>query len=176
MNAFQENGYLFVPSLTDTSDCYRFFGKLLEAGKGDRNDEQVPGSTGFYKEILFEKLLESLLPKIEALTGYELYKTYSYARRYGLGNELEPHRDRAACEITATLALGHDGEIWPIWVKDRQGAHHAFQLHPGDALIFRGGELTHWREKNTYGPCSQVFLHYVDRNGPHAYCRDDLEC
>lgn len=175
MSTFRQDGYLFVPGLTDTADCYRFFGKLLEAGKGDRSDTQVPGSTSFYKEILFEKLLERLLPKIEALSGYELYKTYSYARRYELGNELKPHLDRAACEISATLALGYEGQIWPIWVKDKTGAHHSFLLRPGDALIFRGGDLIHWREKNTYGPCSQVFLHYVDRHGPNVRCRDDLE-
>jgi hypothetical protein len=52
--------------------------------------------------------------------------------------------------------------------------NHSFLLRPGDALLFKGIELTHWREKNTFGPCSQVFLHYVDQNGPYAYCRDDL--
>lgn len=152
-----------------------FFGKLVESGRGDVNDKQVPGATSFYKEMLFEKLLEHLLPKIETLTGYELFKTYSYARRYEIGNELKPHVDREACEITATLALGADGEIWPIWVEDREKKHHSFSLAPGDALIFRGMELRHWREKNRYGSCSQVFLHYVDRNGPYARCKDDAK-
>lgn len=174
MTTFQENGYLFAPGLIDTTAYYAFFGKLVESGRGKAN-KLVPGSVGFYKEPLCEKLLEHLLPAIESLTGHKLYKTYSYARRYELGNELEPHRDRAACEITATLALGYEGKPWPIWVKDRQGQPHSFLLHAGDALIFRGSELPHWREKNTYGPSSQVFLHYVDRNGPHAHCRDDRD-
>lgn len=175
MNDFQKQGYLYVPCLIDTSAYYRFFGKLVESGRGDVGDKQVPGSTGFYKEMLFEKLLEHLLPKIEAHTGHELFKTYSYARRYELGNELKPHVDREACEVTATLALGFEGEIWPIWVEDRAKVHHSFLLRPGDALIFRGVELNHWREKNSFGPCSQVFLHYVDRNGPYANCKDDAE-
>ncbi|HZW26306.1 MAG TPA: hypothetical protein VFF26_12550 [Gallionella sp.] len=173
MNDFQKNGYLLVPKLIDTSAYYKFFEKLLESGRGDRNDTQVPGSTGFYKEVLFERLLEHLLPKIEAHAGHDLYKTYSYARRYELGNELKPHRDREACEITATLALGYEGEAWPVWVEDRAKAHHSFLLQAGDALIFRGRELLHWREENRHGPCSQVFLHYVDRHGSYAHCRDD---
>lgn len=143
-------------------------------GKGNPDDSQVPSSRGFYKEILFEKLLEHLLPKIELHTGLKLFKTYSYARRYEIGNILKPHVDRESCEITATLALGHEGEIWPIWVEDREKKHHSFLLKPGDALIFRGMELKHWREENRFAPCSQVFLHYVDKNGPHAHRKDDL--
>lgn len=173
MNEFMQKGYLYVPGLIDTSAYYTFFGKLCEMGKGNPDDKQVPGSKSFYGMPLFEKLLEHLQPKIEAHTGVALFKTYSYARRYEIGNELKPHVDRKACEITATLALGFEGEIWPIWVEDREKVHHSFLLQPGDALIFRGMELKHWREENRFGPCSQVFLHYVDKNGPHACCKDD---
>ena len=162
-----------MPGLIDTSAYFKFFKKLLESGGGKVEEKQVPGSRGFYKELLFEKLLEHLLPKIEAHTGHELYKTYSYARQYEIGHELKPHTDRSACEITATLALGFEGDIWPIWGEDRTKAHHSFLLKAGDALIFRGMELKHWREENSFGSCSQVFLHYVDRNGPCACYKDD---
>lgn len=173
MSDFQKNGYLFVPGLIDTFAYFAFFKKLLESGGGVVEEKQVPGSRGFYKELLFEKLLEHLLPTIEAHTGCQLFKTYSYARQYEIGHELKPHRDRSACEITATLALGAEGEVWPIWVEDRAKVNHSFWLRAGDALIFRGMELKHWREENRYGPCSQVFLHYVDRNGPCARYKDD---
>jgi len=174
MNEFQKNGYLYVPNLIDTAAYFKFFQKLLALGFGNTQDQQVPGSKSFYKEFLFEKLLERLLPKIEAHTGHNLYKTYSYVRQYEIGNELTPHTDRNACEITASLTLGMEGDIWPIWVEDRTKVHHSFLLQPGDALLFKGMELKHWRERNTFGSCSQVFLHYVDQNGPYAYCRDDL--
>lgn len=174
MNEFQKNGYLYVPGLIDTSAYLIFFKKLVELERGSPS-KQVPGSRGFYKEVLFEKLLEHLLPKIEFHTGHELFKTYSYARQYEIGNELKPHTDREACEITTTLALGVEEEIWPIWVEDRMKEHHSFLLRPGDALIFRGMELKHWREENNFGRCAQVFLHYVDHNGPYAYHKDDAQ-
>ena len=69
MSDFQKQGYLCVPRLIDTSAYAVFFGKLVESGRGDASDKQVPGSISFYKEILLEKLLEHLLPKIEAHTG-----------------------------------------------------------------------------------------------------------
>lgn len=175
MNMFQSQGYLLVPGLIDTTAYAAFLLKLAELGKGKRDEKQVPGSIAFYREPLFERLLEHLLPAIESHTGLALYKTYSYARCYELGNELERHLDREACEITVSLALGHEGEIWPLWLEDRQGQTHAVMLRPGDALIFRGAELPHWREVNRHGPSTQAFLHYVDRDGPHAACRDDAD-
>lgn len=171
--SFQQEGYLFVPALIDTKTYFTTIKKLAEWGRGNKNDAQVPGSIGFYKEPFFEKLLQFLLPTIEFHTGYELLKTYSYARCYHLGEELKPHTDRQACEITVSLTLGYEGSSWPIWILDKQKEKHSFTLEPGGALIFKGMELKHWREKNVYGNCAQVFLHYVDKNGPFANKADD---
>ena len=41
-------------------------------------------------------------------------------------------------------------------------------LTPGDALIYRGVDLFHWREPYVGRQLVQVFLHYVDRRGPRA--------
>jgi hypothetical protein len=57
---------------------------------------------------------------------------------------------------------------WPLWLRDTDGKAFAAILRPGDALVYRGIELEHWREPYTGEKLSQVFLHYVDRNGPHA--------
>lgn len=172
-NCFKETGYKYVKSLIDTSNYRKLMNRLEEMGKGKR-DSQVPGSLGFYKEPFFEKLLEHLLPAIEQHSGYKLYKTYSYARQYHLGEELKIHCDRHACEVTVSLCLGIDGEPWPIWLRDREKNNRSFALEPGDAFIFKGVELPHWREPNTFGPCSQVFLHYVDQDGPYAAEKDDM--
>ena len=171
--SFKEKGYKYVKGLIDTTNYRKLMNRLEELGKGT-HDKQVPGSLGFYKEPFFEKLLEHLLPEIEKRSGYKLYKTYSYARQYHLGEELKIHRDRYACEVTVSLCLGNEGKPWPIWLRDREKNKHSFALEAGDAFIFKGVELPHWRELNTFGPCSQVFLHYVDQEGPYAAERDDL--
>ena len=41
-------------------------------------------------------------------------------------------------------------------------------LNPGDAAIYLGCEVEHWREEFKGDWHSQVFLHYVDKNGPYA--------
>lgn len=166
-NIFQRDGYLFVENLTDVSDYFAVATRLKELGKGNP-DKQVPGSIAFYKEPFFENLLMQLLPKIEQLTGYKLLKTYSYARYYNHNDELSPHNDRNECEITVSLALGGDTEQWPLWIEDRQNEKRSFVLCPGDAMIFKGIELKHWREANSAGPCAYLFMHYVDANGPYV--------
>jgi hypothetical protein len=81
---------------------------------------------------------------------------------------LPKHRDRAACEISVSLNLSQDlDEPWPLHVQ--LGEHDVpVKLKPGDALLYRGIELTHWREPYAGESLAQVFLHYVDQDGPHA--------
>ena len=42
------------------------------------------------------------------------------------------------------------------------------RLRRGDALLYRGIDLAHWREPYAGRQLVQAFLHYVDRTGPHA--------
>jgi hypothetical protein len=44
----------------------------------------------------------------------------------------------------------------------------AIDLAPGDAAVYRGIDCYHWREPFEGAEAAQVFLHYVDRDGPHA--------
>jgi hypothetical protein len=41
-------------------------------------------------------------------------------------------------------------------------------LAPGDALLYLGRELEHWRRPYTGRFHAQLFLHYVDAEGPDA--------
>jgi hypothetical protein len=40
-------------------------------------------------------------------------------------------------------------------------------MNPGDAVIYLGCELDHWREEFKGDWQAQCFLHYVDANGPN---------
>jgi hypothetical protein len=42
-------------------------------------------------------------------------------------------------------------------------------MNVGDAVIYRGCEMYHWREKYIEGQWqAQVFIHYVDQDGSYA--------
>jgi len=41
-------------------------------------------------------------------------------------------------------------------------------LEDGDAVIYRGCDVEHWRNEYKSDYHAQVFLHYVNKNGPNA--------
>ncbi len=133
---------------------------------GRWNDEQIPDTYSHYADIAMETLLQNLQPKIEEETGLKLTPTYSYARIYKKGDILERHKDRYSCEISTTLNLG--GDDWSIYLEPsgetgKEGVK--VDLKPGDALIYRGCEVEHWREEFEGENCGQVFLHYNNKDG-----------
>lgn len=143
------------------------------AQDGAAVDPDVPASTAFYAEPVMEHMLERLRADVERVAGVALYPTYSYLRVYRTGAVLEPHQDRPACEISLSLNLGQDpADPWALWIRGTGGAHAA-SLAPGDALLYRGIELEHWRAPYAGRTVAQVFLHYVNQHGPHAEWRFD---
>jgi alkylated DNA repair dioxygenase AlkB len=149
-------------------------GKLYEhavarASNGSMSsDDQVPQTPSAYGDPVMEELLLRLLPMAESATGEALYPTYSYFRVYKQGDTLKKHKDRPSCEISMTLNLGYDADSpWPISVQ--AGDEPAsIRLEAGDALLYHGTEVEHWRDRFDGARSAQVFLHYVRQGGPHA--------
>jgi len=138
---------------------------IFQPDFGTWNDPQIPNTYSHYADIAMETLLLGLLPKMEKESGMKLVPTYSYARIYKKGDVLERHKDRASCEISATLNLG--GDKWPIFLEpsgktNKKGIK--VDLNHGDMLMYKGCDLEHWREPFTGEICIQVFLHYNKKN------------
>lgn len=176
---FIKNKYVVVQNAVDSERCKmlsNYLHKLVDENKTNK-DTQCPLSESVYGDPELDKLLEDLKPTIEKATGLKLNPTYSYARRYAPGDELKPHTDREACEISATLTLGFEGDVWPIHVSldnttDKDVG--PINLPIGSLVIYRGMEINHWREPYKEGKWQcQVFLHYVDANGPHKELQYD---
>jgi len=131
-------------------------------------DTQCKNTYAKSRLIIFDSLLLLVKDKMEYVTGKTLLPTYSYARIYYPGSELVIHRDRPACEYSVTVCIENDATNWPIWIKDRAGNSHSVPQQPGDALVYSGCELEHWRDVFRGREHIQCFLHFVDANGPYA--------
>jgi hypothetical protein len=143
--------------------------KKIQSYEKPVGDNLVPNSFSAYALPETEELLLKLTPKICDIVGKELYPTYSYSRMYYPGASMPPHTDRNACEISMSLCIS--GEPWPLWFQlDRPTS--AF-LNPGDAVVYQGIEVTHWRDVYAGAGCTCVFLHWVDASGPYADWRYD---
>jgi hypothetical protein len=159
----------------------------------DKDDYMVDNAVSIAKAETTDILLEMLTPAVEEYVGTRLLPTYSYARIYQPGQVLKAHLDRESCEISATVTLDYEGAPWEIMMAD-PCSEHAAQLsmegyhdntihvnnvkticmNRGDAVIYRGTEKVHWREEYKTGNWQvQVFLHWVDANGPNRHLVHD---
>ena len=121
----------------------------------------------WYNDPLMTSFLETKLPLVEKESNLKLFQTYAYWRYYVFGATLKKHTDRPACEISVTVCI-KKYDKWPIIVEGK-----SFELEEGDAVLYAGCEQKHWRPGVYKGEgMAQVFLHYVNQNGPnqdHAY-------
>lgn len=132
-------------------------------------DKQVPNTWVVYGDPLFDTLLAGLVPTLSKALGKNLVPSYTYARIYQNGSELTRHVDRSSCELSATLTLGKDDESddWPIYI-DHKGKETPINVPVGSMLFYKGCEVEHWRKPYHGKWQCQVFLHYVDGDGPYA--------
>jgi len=179
---FHSNGYIYLENFLDKSVCQQYvdeMNKLINKGEF-KKDTQSPLSEALGHTALFDSLLEQLTPQMETATGKKLFPTYSYARLYRPGDDLKIHRDRPACEISATITLGFEGNPWSIWMgyDENKINYKSIPMKVGDAVVYKGQEMWHWREKYIEGQWqAQVFIHYVDAEGPNAEWKyDKREC
>ena len=164
--------YVYLKEFLSLENCEELTKELhqLVEDKLTYTDDQCPLSHSIYGGKKFDALLNGLLPYFESATGKQLYPTYSYARLYKPGEILEVHTDRESCEISATITLGFEGEGWPLYMGDDMDKSNPSIVHMdvGDAILYYGGIKHHWREEYNQGKWqAQVFLHYVDANGPY---------
>ena len=173
VNDVRNGGYTYASNFIDQNKCKELVDVIQNYVKNNETkvDLNCPLSKTVYGTPEFDQFLVDCLPKMEEISGLELIPTYSYARLYAPNEELKIHVDREACEISATITLGFEGDCWPICFGDDKNKANAKQIiiNTGDAVVYKGCDNWHWREKYTEGKWqAQVFIHYVDKNGPYA--------
>ena len=130
----------------------------LEHLFGQVEDCMVRGTDyAMYGDLVGETLLKRLKNIIQENVNLgNIVENYSFVRIYKKGNVLKKHKDRGACECSATIPIG--GSPWPFFIEGKQ-----FDLIPGDVLIYNGF-LEHWRNKFEDVECVQMFIHYNSVN------------
>jgi len=167
--SFEENGYLILNNALPREKCDELVQHMFNLEKEGKlvQDSQCPLSGAIYGDPQFDALLEGFREGISQQVGKELLPTYTYARLYKPGEELKRHKDRPSCEISATLTLGYDDSkpVWPIFFDEDKEIR--VNLDVGELAIYKGCEVEHWRPKFKGNWQVQVFLHFVDANGPY---------
>lgn len=174
MGNYHSTGIQVVEGLISTDVVNLLSNYLSLMGHNHRmavESRQVPDSHVLYGDPLFDSLMGTLAPRISEIVGCRLVPTYSYVRVYLQGQDLRPHRDRPACEHSLTVHLDAAASSdWPVEFEDVQRGRQSLWLRSGDAAVYRGREVRHWRDPCPVEWYMQAFMHYVDVDGP---CRSE---
>lgn len=130
-------------------------------------DGQCPSSPAVYNFLPVVELLVEKLPQVSERAGTTLLPTFCYARSYTHGERLAPHCDRPSGEISVSVHLEGD-QPWPIYFGHPLTGTAEVYLRPGQAVLYLGCEVTHWREEFPGQFHRQMTLHYVRSRGKYA--------
>ena len=144
----------------------RYYRYLIRNGRIQLGDDQSPRRYGAHNEPVGRFFHHQLLGAVSAIVGDPIKPSYVYLCSYLSGSDLEKHTDREQCEFTITLCLDFSPEPdhhtpWPLHVETQESRLTLYQAL-GDALLFRGRELPHYRNPLPKGRTStSIFFHYV---------------
>jgi len=165
----QYKDWVYTATKTDKSNLYSFADDTNKSFTINSNVHAIANGA-----FMLDGLLQMLHKKIEQVTGTELYPTYACGRIYYPGATMFKHKDRPSCEYSVSLCVARDGDAWPLWVESRDKKNIPLYFKPGDMVVYKGTELSHWRDAYTEGTrLIQVFLHYVSINGPYKEYKYD---
>jgi hypothetical protein len=143
------------------------FRNFCTKNKIKSNDKYVPNSQSVAAYYTFIEQLCLNVNKVTHIVEEIVFPTYAYGRNYLNGSYLTPHVDRDSCEISISINLGGD-ENWNIWVKPSEETKVGIELNPGDAIVYLGNQIPHYRDKFQGTYYTQMFLHYVRSRGPYS--------
>ena len=161
-----KNGYKVIKNFLcrEEMELLTHYTRLKHRANFDSFDlkQNDQGDTMFYGDPVTDSLLITKKDLMEKETGLTLLPTYTFWRMYTYGADLKKHSDRPSCEYSVTVQINSCGVKWPIFMEGKE-----LELENGDAVIYKGCDLEHWREEFKGDWHSQVFIHYVNKNGPH---------
>ncbi|MEV6330536.1 sulfotransferase [Streptomyces sp. NPDC051909] len=142
-----------------------YYERLISTGSWPLGDAQVKGRYGWYNESLSRFFHHQFRTLVSRLAGRPVRPSYSYVSAYRAGAVLDRHVDREQCEYTVSLLLGESGPAisdgWPLLLDTAHGSLSLVQ-RPGEAVLFRGTRVPHWRPPLPDGSThTSLLFHYV---------------
>lgn len=165
----EKNNFLVVRSFIDKQKAASLADEFEDfvVSRGSINDGQVERAYFARDYKPFLKVQLEKLSELNSLTGLTLFPTYSHARVYQHNAVLPKHTDRSACQISVTANLQKDTD-WKIYIENSSNQPIGVELEQGDALVYLGEKAAHWRDQYHGQKHTQLFMHYVDADGPYA--------
>jgi hypothetical protein len=171
---FREKDYAPIGGLIhplNLAALRRYYRQAIRRGRIPLGDLQSSRRYVAHNEPVARYFHHQIGKVVSAVVGQPVKPSYVYFACYLSGAELKKHTDREQCEFSVTLCLDFSPEpedctSWPICLETRSGTVTVYQ-RLGDALIYRGTKVPHYRSVLREGYTStSIFFHYVPADFP----------
>jgi hypothetical protein len=151
----------------------RYYRALDGEGYLQHHDRQEKHRHVAHNEPVSRYLHHQLVGFLDRGTPERIKPSYSFVATYLPGSRLKRHVDRPQCAWNVSLLLDTTlsvppGQEWPIYLEVG-GKSRCVRLRVGDAVLYRGTEVPHWRPPHPLGGSTTLaFFHFVpaDFTGP----------
>lgn len=144
----------------------RYMRRLIRSGALRLGDGQSELRHVAHNEPVAQFFHHQLARAMSRIAGEPVKPSYVYFASYQGGAELARHTDRPQCEFSITYCLDFTPEPvrateWPILLDTPESTVTVYQAI-GDALLYRGCQVPHYRKRLRQGATSSsFFFHFV---------------
>lgn len=170
-NSFMKNQHCLIPNFLnkETLDYLNvYYDYLSLKGFLRRSDQHVENRIWAHNDFVTRKIQFQTEEIIEKIIGKKIKKGFTSFLQYDDCAELTKHLDRDQATYTLSIQLQYLNETtpvenqWPIFIDDKNGQTISYQAKNGQAVLFKGNELIHYREKLKKGHnCRVICLHFT---------------
>ena len=165
---FDAHRYSVLPSLIHPDHAAalaRYYDALIASGAWVFGVAQVSHRHGWHNEPVARYFHHQLAEFIGRVAGEPVRPSYCYVSAYRGGRaSLRPHVDRKQCVFTVSLWIRERTAAgtapWPLWLHTPDGITSVTQS-PGDAVLFRGCGLPHWRDRPPQDGTSTTLIFHL---------------
>jgi hypothetical protein len=170
VETFSKNKFVIVRNFLNP-DLVKFLASYFQRAEGgiEAIFERDWTSLNAHSDACGDTVMYFIKPAIEENTGLELLPTYSFVRMYRKGDSLGRHKDGKQNQISCTMCIERDAD-WPLGISDGDKDHSVI-LEPGDAVIYQGYAVEHWRDKFSGNRQVQLITAFVEKGGKHDHLR-----
>jgi hypothetical protein len=151
----------------------RYYRNLIRTGRVRLGDNQSSQRYAAHNDPIARFFHHQLTSIVSRIVDQPVKPSYVYMASYQGGARLNKHVDREQCEFSVTLCLDYSPEPplatpWPLRLQTSEATVTVFQAI-GDALLYRGRMLPHYRDElPPHHSSTSMFFHYVreDFTGP----------
>lgn len=136
--------------------AYSFEGRLRRSETPSKREYVI--NTEFSLYIAYRSL-----PVIEGLLNQSIKVLHTFTSLYDKDDRLEPHVDRPPLDWTMSIMLGEDtstGAIRELLSLGNQGRSIKLTGCEGDAVLFAGRDIPHWRAAVCENRLMTLLIHY----------------